>query len=204
MEELKVCPFCGSESLRPNEKPVKNGYEIGCHQMHCPVKPYVLAATQDEAIERWNTRPTPPTAPDAAYLCSECGKSWKEHYEPSPTEAKEELSEEAVLDFLTRLRFDFLEKHGIQPLDGDIAKAICAKFSPRTKRLTEEINQEMFNALMKTHKYFMSCAHNWKGKTDAKGHPIAEGESLDQLADEAGEAVGKIVLKMEALAEEGK
>ena len=43
---LKPCPFCGSEAINA----------ICCESAECPVKPYVVGKSMQEAVKRWNTR----------------------------------------------------------------------------------------------------------------------------------------------------
>ena len=51
------CPFCGRKprviiyhEMRPDQ------VIVGCQTNECAVNPWVLGATREEAIERWNIR----------------------------------------------------------------------------------------------------------------------------------------------------
>lgn len=53
MEELKPCPFCGSEAEIRNEKALSaDGYAIGCKR--CMV--YMYDGIKSRAVEKWNRR----------------------------------------------------------------------------------------------------------------------------------------------------
>lgn len=56
MEELKPCPFCGAEAISESDIPVEFLRVVGCGNTTCPVKPFVVGKTIQEAAERWNTR----------------------------------------------------------------------------------------------------------------------------------------------------
>ena len=56
MEELKTCPFCGAQAISESDIPAEGLYAICCENTACPVKPFVVGKTMQEATERWNTR----------------------------------------------------------------------------------------------------------------------------------------------------
>jgi len=55
MSDLKPCPFCGApaEIDRDYQKRIK---VVGCSNDECWVSPVSCAATEQEAIDRWNKR----------------------------------------------------------------------------------------------------------------------------------------------------
>ena len=53
---LKPCPFCGSEAISESDIPAEGLYAICCESAECPVKPYVVGKSMQEAVKRWNTR----------------------------------------------------------------------------------------------------------------------------------------------------
>jgi len=61
-EELKPCPFCNPRKIRTLELRsvvrITKGKKLGvaCIEPSCKVSPYILADTQEEADDIWNTR----------------------------------------------------------------------------------------------------------------------------------------------------
>lgn len=53
---LKHCPFCGAEAISEKDIPTKGLHAICCENIDCPVKPFVVGKTMQEAMNRWNTR----------------------------------------------------------------------------------------------------------------------------------------------------
>lgn len=58
MAELKSCPFCGAEAISESDIPMEGLHAVCCGNTVCPVKPFVVGKTMQEAAERWNTRKT--------------------------------------------------------------------------------------------------------------------------------------------------
>lgn len=56
MEELKPCPFCGAAAISESNIPTKGLHAVCCENAECPVKPFVVGMTMEEASKRWNTR----------------------------------------------------------------------------------------------------------------------------------------------------
>ncbi len=81
MDELKPCPWCGTEAwlYQPREE---GRYYVGCRdEAGCPADGLFSGATEEEAIARWNTRASGPNTqpvqpiPDPAKrdACGNCG-----------------------------------------------------------------------------------------------------------------------------------
>ena len=90
-EELKPCPFCGSEAMFEADGEI--GW-ICCSNKDCPAWDTKIFETTDEAIEAWNRRYIPtctyewcefqPGDPNSyhAWNCSNCGEIDYDFEEP--------------------------------------------------------------------------------------------------------------------------
>jgi hypothetical protein len=113
-EELKPCPFCGSEAKEYNtESPGDGGptYWIHCSSRSsdiCGVMPYTRywdCEDRSEAIKSWNTRPA---------VGKETGLL--------------PLDENTLCEFLKKEQMKVYEDRGVFLLEHEIAKLICARF----------------------------------------------------------------------------
>lgn len=57
MKELKPCPFCGNAARIADDGHSGKVYWVGCdYRNDCNVHPSLVATTEEEAIEKWNSR----------------------------------------------------------------------------------------------------------------------------------------------------
>lgn len=58
MSKIKLlpCPFCGHSAI---SHPHMDKIHIDCSNYNCAVKPFVVADSEEEAADAWNTRSKP-------------------------------------------------------------------------------------------------------------------------------------------------
>ena len=55
-EELKPCPFCGSQPWSYDDANHSTAWEVECGNTTCSAQPSVWKTTKAEAISAWNRR----------------------------------------------------------------------------------------------------------------------------------------------------
>ncbi len=58
MSELKECPFCGHETRvsHSDHEEYRDQFDIECENDLCSVRVWAIANSEQEVIEKWNTR----------------------------------------------------------------------------------------------------------------------------------------------------